>query len=152
MQYLKGFEFSRPDSGRSSGRANFDPDQNLYRHPERQNVPDAHFMKEHDLYAVGVVLLEVGLWRTIPRVFQKHIEAARQNRPFPQPITIRDQLLKLAQKTSLGAAYAAAVTVCLTGDFGIAKDDKQQANLGLAFRQQVLDVIEARLKFGNVVQ
>ncbi|KAI4264149.1 MAG: hypothetical protein L6R42_000730 [Xanthoria sp. 1 TBL-2021] len=153
-QYLKGFEFSRPDLGKSSGRADFNPEHNLYRHPERQNVPDTRFMKEHDLYAVGVVLLEIGLWTTIPRLFHKHIEAARQDRPFPQPITIQNQLLKLAQKlpASLGEGFKAAVSMCLTGDFGVEKDDKQQANLGLAFREHVLDVLEARLKLSDVIQ
>lgn len=60
-QYLKGFEFSRSETRKSSGRANFDPDKNLYRHLERQNVPDTRSIKIHDLYAVGVVLLEIGL-------------------------------------------------------------------------------------------
>lgn len=152
VQHFKNFEYSRPQIGRSSGRADFDPDQNLYRHPERQNVPDTTFQKEHDLYAIGVILLEIGRWQTVSRIFQKHIKAARENRPFPQPNTIRDLLLKLVAKTSLGPEYAAAVTICLTGDFGVEKDDKQQANLGLAFRQQVLDVIEMRLNLGNFVQ
>ena len=151
VQYLKGFEFSRPQLERSSGRANFDPSTNLYRHPERQNVPDTRFMKEHDLYAVGVVLLEIGLWETVTRLFQKHVEAARQNQPFPLPNTIRDSLLRRAGKISLGPDYSAAVTACLTGDFGVEKDNKQQANLGLAFRQQVLDVIVARSKWSDSV-
>ncbi|KAF7503654.1 hypothetical protein GJ744_003432 [Endocarpon pusillum] len=35
----------------------------IYRHPERQHKPRFAFTKEHDIYALGVVLLEIGSGR-----------------------------------------------------------------------------------------
>jgi hypothetical protein len=55
-----GFEFSRPEFDFSSGRPDKDPARNVYRHPARQGKPDKPFAKIHDIYALGVVLLEIG--------------------------------------------------------------------------------------------
>ena len=144
--YLKGFEFSRPEQGRSSLKANFDPNIILYRHPERQGAPTKYFDKEHDIYAVGVVLLEIGLWRTVTSVFKKRIDRVLQGKPKMEPEDVRKELLKLARKhlpTEMGTKYCQAVQTCLSGDFGILHDDKQRTNLALEFRHQVLDLVDA---------
>lgn len=144
--YLKGFEFSRPEQGKSSLKANFDPNIILYRHPERQGAPTHYFDKEHDIYAVGVVLLEIGLWRTVTSTFKSRIDRVLQGNLNMEPENIRDELLKLARKylpMEMGTKYCQAVQKCLSGDFGILNDDKQRTNLALAFRHQVLDHIDA---------
>jgi hypothetical protein len=55
-----GFEFSRPEFDFSSGRPDKDPARNVYRHPQRQGKPNKPFVKIYDIYALGVVLLEIG--------------------------------------------------------------------------------------------
>lgn len=36
---------------------------NLYRHPERQGKnPEESYTMHHDVYSLGVCLLEIGLW------------------------------------------------------------------------------------------
>ncbi len=144
--YLKGFEFSRPEQGRSSLKANFDPNVILYRHPERQGAPTKYFDKEHDIYAVGVVLLEIGLWRTVTSLFKKRIDRVLQGKANMEPEDVRKELLKLAREylpIEMGTKYCQAVQTCLSGDFGILHDDKQRTNLALEFRHQVLDLVDA---------
>lgn len=145
IPYLKGFEFSRPHQGKSSGRTATDLIDNLYRHPARQGIPTETFNKEHDLYAVGVVLLEIGLWRTVKSIFKNKLDQAGQGGSFPSKETIRDQLVTLAQTRlppAMGTKYSEAVQKCI-GGFGLVEDTTKQTGLELAFRQQVLDLLEA---------
>lgn len=58
--WVLGFEFSRPEVDFSAGIADICPERDVYRHPERQGEPSKPFSKIHDIYAVGVVLLEIG--------------------------------------------------------------------------------------------
>lgn len=58
--WVFGFEFSRPELGFSSGRADRFLARDVYRHPSRQGSPTEPFKKLHDIYALGVVLLEIG--------------------------------------------------------------------------------------------
>lgn len=58
--WIFGFEFSRPDSFFSAGFIDICPDRDVYRHSERQGQPLTTFKKIHDIYALGIVLLEIG--------------------------------------------------------------------------------------------
>jgi hypothetical protein len=58
--WVLGFEFSRPDIFVSTGVSDYCAARDIYRHPERQGEPDKAFTKKHDIYALGVVLLEIG--------------------------------------------------------------------------------------------
>lgn len=59
------FVFDLPSplwSPTSLQRILFEPNRDIYRHPERQGQPTTPFKKIHDIYSLGVVLLEIGLW------------------------------------------------------------------------------------------
>ena len=70
--WVFGFEFSRPDSFFSAGFIDSCPDRDVYRHPERQGQPLTTFKKIHDIYALGIVLLEIG---------KPYISVPQQNDP-----------------------------------------------------------------------
>ena len=147
IPYLKGFEISRPGQGRSSGKHDFDPQRNLYRHPDRQGVPTEIFQKEHDLYAAGVVLLEIGMWKTLPTVFKRDIDSARQGDSFPEPKVVKERLMTMARtlvSQNMGTHYAQAVQKCING-FGVKYDDDDKTRLGLAFQEEILDLLETGL-------
>ncbi len=64
--FLTGFGQARqetPDTY-SSLRTNLDWEQDLYSHPSRQGQPTARYTMAHDIYSIGVILLEIGLWRS----------------------------------------------------------------------------------------
>lgn len=63
--FLIGFELFRRDMGWTQRLGDAAPDKNLYRHPSRQGInPDLNYTMQHDVYSLGVCLLEIGLWRT----------------------------------------------------------------------------------------
>ncbi|KAK2807869.1 hypothetical protein FQN50_005258 [Emmonsiellopsis sp. PD_5] len=137
--WVLGFEFSRPEPFFSSGQADFEPQRDIYRHPERQGRPESLFKKEHDIYALGVVLLEIGLWEPALKLERNQFAHAQD------PRAVQAQLVKHARKrleTHVGRRYAEAVVKCLTGDFGVEDDTKEDIMLQQAFRVQVVDVIE----------
>jgi len=59
--FLCGFEFARTHDGPSENRVVEDFGENVYRHPDRQGYPSKSHTKQHDLYAYGVLLLEMGV-------------------------------------------------------------------------------------------
>ena len=65
---LSGFEYSRLDNDFTSCNPDFEIQRKIYRHPDRRNQPNESFSKIHDIYALGVILLEIGLWEPIVRL------------------------------------------------------------------------------------
>lgn len=60
--YLVGFEKFRADREHSMKFGDGLWECDLYRHPERQGAqPEKYFVMQHDIYSLGVVLLEIGL-------------------------------------------------------------------------------------------
>jgi len=112
---------------------------NVYRHPDRQGVPNASHQKEHDLYSYGVLLLELGLWDLVGRLFSSE----EKNKISPSAMGKR---IKDAAKKELGhyagVAYQKATSICLSGDFGVMQDDKNDSQMAKAFETKVLAEIE----------
>ena len=66
IPFLTGFGQARqetPDT-HSSLRHSTHWEQDLYAHPSRQGQPTAKYTMAHDIYSIGVILLEIGLWRS----------------------------------------------------------------------------------------
>jgi hypothetical protein len=61
---LTSFEYPRLTAANTNWTYNNDAEKNLYRYLDRQRPPFISFNKLHDLWALGVVLLEIGLWET----------------------------------------------------------------------------------------
>ncbi|KAI9732134.1 MAG: hypothetical protein M1834_004230 [Cirrosporium novae-zelandiae] len=76
IPYLTGWESARPILGDTELRPNIEIEPNLYHHPIRQGQPTSRFTAEYDIYALGVVLMEIGLWKTMNSVFHQQIEKA----------------------------------------------------------------------------
>jgi hypothetical protein len=137
--WILGFEFSRPEPFFSMGQSDFEPTRDIYRHPDRQGQPMETFKKIHDIYALGVVLLEIGLWEPAVKL-EKDMFAHARN-----PRAVQAQLVKHAQRRlepRVGRKYKEVVLKCLRGDFGIQNDTREDLKLQQAFHHQVVDVIE----------
>ena len=64
--FLIGFESFRNADGRTRRVGDAAWDRNLYRHPDRQGVhPEEDYETQHDIYSLGVCLLEIGLWDSL---------------------------------------------------------------------------------------
>jgi hypothetical protein len=135
--FLHGLEFARPDSDPSIGRALDDIEFNIYRHPDRQGNARRGHQKKHDIYSLGVVLLEIGLWQNMAEMF----------RNMTPPPTANDLAKTLARNCSerlahfSGTSYRDVVDLCLSSKFGVEIDDEFGSHLTKAFQQRVVDVL-----------
>lgn len=148
--FLQGFDFARPKSDPSIGRSASDIAFNVYRHPERQGLSRRSHTKIHDIYSLGVVLLEIGLWQ---RAFDIVADRKDMNKTSAmEPHTIRERLLHAAQHRLAhysGRTFQSAVEVCLTGSIGSEMDDRHDTNLARSFQHLVIDMLSSGVDIRN---
>jgi hypothetical protein len=125
-----GFENFRQDEGWTQRRGDDAVDKNLYRHPSRQGFnPCDDYEMRHDIYSLGVCLLEIGLWSSFvqyePGITPRRLSNLLMESPDKQDVTSSDQLSEQAKTTfialarhrlpgSMGDEYASIVETCLT--------------------------------------
>jgi serine/threonine protein kinase len=129
--FLAGFEHSRRDADRSTGLVGMDDSEywttQIYQHPERQvdqvNIVDieTRYAYRHDLYSLGVVLLEIARWRS----FDKSPDLLRGKSAAER----KSELIKMARRIGVvvGDRYARVVLRCL-GDDQLPKRDWQRGD------------------------
>ncbi|KAF5604624.1 serine threonine kinase 33 [Fusarium pseudoanthophilum] len=139
--------------------------ENIYRHPHRQGLqPQTRYNLGHDLYSLGVVLLEVALWESFivsgdcPKLSQRYINAAVQVghitpgtmdparflRKLTAPVLMQQTLLELAREevpsrmgTTLSQLIVSCIT-CLEGGLGSACDfENSPDEVALRFHELV---------------
>jgi len=136
--FLCGFEHARVVGTQSNDRH---PDHqkaeyDLYRHNDRQGEAMQTHKKEHDLYSFGLLLLEIGLWDTLKRVFFHKMDI--------EPAKLRGEILKRRDgllRFDMGKAYEQATMKCITGSFRVGQDDTNESRLAQAFEAEVLQRI-----------
>lgn len=142
---LAGFDILRNADGRSNLLGDDDWEKNLYRHPTRQSTsPEVYYEMRHDIYSIGVCLLEIGLWESFviycvtdkgqtardelqPRPSQALLEEDHSKTPhghdtrftgcLRDPYHLKDWLVKLARgrlRRKMGTRYSQVVETCLT--------------------------------------
>ncbi|KAH6653686.1 hypothetical protein BKA67DRAFT_502224, partial [Truncatella angustata] len=125
--FLLGFERVRPEEGRTRLTGDADWEKNLYRHPQRQGpkLQDPYIM-QHDIYSLGVCLLEIGLWSSFVEYVNpasgpamshsyRFDGAGRNNTERSEAVKI--QLLAIARDSlpeKMGTKYSRVVKTCLT--------------------------------------
>ena len=115
--YLVGFSYARRGTARSTGSSRADWRREIYRHPERQAAelgidPEVYYKPYHDIYSLGVVLLELGLWERLDTTYEAKLKRAVPNQR-------RDGLVDLASKhlpSKVGSTFAGIVRRCLGVD------------------------------------
>ncbi|EXJ71729.1 uncharacterized protein A1O5_05538 [Cladophialophora psammophila CBS 110553] len=128
--WLFGFEYARETGQSSSQQPEFRMNRLLYLPPSRWGTPSAKFGPEHDIYSLGVLLLEIGFWvnaEKLPGASMKHIRKAED---------AQAQFIKSAGKDLshiMGTRFAGAVSTCLKGHVG----ERQ-----LDFRKDIIDILE----------
>ncbi|KAK3343402.1 hypothetical protein B0T25DRAFT_299044 [Lasiosphaeria hispida] len=144
--YLCGFAYSRENMTPSTGRFVEDFDLNVYRHPDRQGVPTKYHRKEHDIYAFGILLLEIGMWGQAGKLFNS------EEREFLSPYQMTQKIVKTSQEILahvMGSLYEQATRTCLTGEFGVDVDDAMQSNLAAAFDTKILEALKQGVVIGK---
>ncbi|KAK2750108.1 hypothetical protein FQN57_004601 [Myotisia sp. PD_48] len=111
--YLVNFQSSRRNDGETdaSTRGGIRWEEDIYHHPDRQKVQldsdDVRYLMVHDIYSLGVVLLELGIWRPLEKYSSKLRDKTPQGR--------QEFLIGLADETqiAMGRRYKDLVIWCL---------------------------------------
>jgi Prion-inhibition and propagation len=152
--YIGGFDYARPDRpGEVSGPSSLwiDVERNVYRHPDVQNLPiqpssfvtpdngiaqvdvqsetrHTRFQQIHDIYSLGVILYEIGMWHLSSGEYLKSM----------RPKDFRAKLIANCSKLApiMGTKYEQVVRSCLKGEFG--QSDVSARSLQRAFWSNVI--------------
>ena len=131
--YFVGFAQSRADRDftDSDGAPSGIYDEEYYQHPKYLSR-DQGYQMYHDYHALGMLLLEIGLWRLFPD--------AVGDRTFNCASTVAKQELLPQLGWMTGSYYRDAVDACLNGtlsDLSLAQQG--QKKVPLVFRAQVVE-------------
>ncbi|KAI4096939.1 MAG: hypothetical protein LQ344_000742 [Seirophora lacunosa] len=122
--YITGFNHSRPTNG-FSNQSPYPLPVLDYRHPEyaQQHDGEVRYEPRFDYYSLGLVLLEIGLWRTLGRMTRdKESLAPRQLLAH----ILREHVPQL--DFYVGSAYRDVVRRCLEGE-AVAEPDDDDNNM-----------------------
>jgi hypothetical protein len=125
--FLVGFERVRREEDNTKLMEDADWEKNLYRHPQRQGakIRDRYIM-QHDIYSLGVCLLEIGLWSSFVEYDSPNDEPRRSpNYDFSdgEPNSVgRSEFVKACLVSlatdklpaTMGTKYSKVVESCLT--------------------------------------
>ena len=156
--FLVGFEGFRNADGHTLQFGDSAWEKNLYHHPRRQGPrPDDYYIMQHDIYSLGVCLLEVGIWESFVVYNENWICV-----PSPilgalsiwEPSLAKDLLLSLARTllpNRMGTKYARVVQTCLTcldegnADFGDEREfqDADGVLVGVRYIEKVREGIKS---------
>ena len=158
--FLVGFENVRTAEGMTFRAGDLSWHRDIYRHPRRQGqAPEQDYIMQHDIYSLGVCLLEIGLWQSFvviddtgdyvpsPALNLPQSGDDMQLLPF-QKDGLKDHLVSLARSElprRMGTRYTQIVDTCLTCldpgnvDFGDEKEfeDEDGIVIGVRFIQKV---------------
>jgi hypothetical protein len=89
---LTGFDTLRNADGQTQRVGDDDWKKNLYRHPSRQGRSlEVNYEMRHDIYSVGICLLEIGLWESFvlynPAEPQSLIDNGSNRQPFEMEVS-----------------------------------------------------------------
>ncbi|KAJ5520804.1 hypothetical protein N7463_001257 [Penicillium fimorum] len=151
--FLLGFKTFRTAEGKTMRLGNSEWAENIYQHPERQGIsPIVDYTMQHDIYSLGVCLLEIGLWGSfITREGHINLPAVYAEIDIPTLARngfLKDHFTELAKNdlpSKIGDKYAQVVANCLTcmddtnEDFGDLSqfEDEDGILIGVKFIEKV---------------
>jgi hypothetical protein len=143
--YFAGFALARPDGSdiQTSRRAPATTGIALYRHPDVMGLNGgtiARYHSLHDIYSLGLILLEIGTWTRIEKRFI----------PGTRPQSFKGEIIAAAVPQlgpSMGEKYMRVVEKCLTGQFEgtrsfVGNEPDYVLNLQRSFFWEALDVLK----------
>lgn len=149
--YLMGFDISRPNhAGEVSEKPLMRPDEDLYRHPHYKGRNPRPFQPSFDMYSLGILMYEIGLWRVIAASAHRSssrppLQPQASDPNFVENVVMSGPVMELKRFT--GGRYRDAVMACLNKEFDAfwnspAKDPKEQLQTYLnSVQSKVVDKI-----------
>ncbi|PVI08329.1 hypothetical protein DM02DRAFT_665702 [Periconia macrospinosa] len=143
---MLGFHHSRASHDLFTAGPRGDPKLREYHHPEyrRGYIP---FKEQFDYYSVGVVLLELGRWRTLESM-------TRKVKKTMDPTAVTQYLLDTQVpdlKSSMGIRYHEAVETCLK-TFGVDRNELEGQGAWELFETQVVNALGLGIPISNTLE
>ncbi|KAJ5690402.1 hypothetical protein N7462_004794 [Penicillium macrosclerotiorum] len=156
--FLLGLENFRNADGASMRYGDLDWERNLYRHPRRIGLtPQDDYIMQHDIYSLGVCLLELGMWETF-------VQYDKEDAPYPSSLlrievdqpgalnSLQGNLVSISREIlpkRMGTKYSRIVETCLTcleennADFGDERefDDDVGVRVAVRYIQKVFPLL-----------
>ncbi|KAK3345788.1 hypothetical protein B0T25DRAFT_611647 [Lasiosphaeria hispida] len=160
---LVGFKVIRNADGRTYPVADRRWEANLYRHPRRQGSDSDYYVMQHDIYSLGVCLLEIGIWETFVAYDgpngaaqpSKALGLAQDRQELQSGVTLKAHLVALSRsralRANMGTKYSKVVETCLTcldedsmhfGDEQAFQDEEGVA-VGIRYIETIMGMINA---------
>ena len=158
--FLLGFERFRPQAAGSAMVGDMVWQRNLYRHPSRQGIlPEDLYKMQHDIYSLGVCLLETGIWTSFVEQPQAGalLDVSAQlamNNKKEAALEIKSILVAQTKEylpSRMGITYTNIVVACLTcldsGDSNLFGKDEEMRDVdgilvGVNFIEKILVSLE----------
>jgi hypothetical protein len=158
--FLIGFERFRPGGAGTLLAGDDSWEKNLYRHPKRQGLqPEEKYVMQHDIYSLGVCLLEIGFWNSFVCPDGDSLQPGPELESIAEallakksPVLIKRTLVSMASDRLpglMGQRYADLALACLTcldpGDtnlFGKERDleDEDGIVVGVQYIEKVCSI------------
>jgi Prion-inhibition and propagation len=151
LPLLCGFDYSRPVNVNQTTTEQplENPLHDLYRHPGTQfySPRDGRhgFRRLYDIYSLGVILAEIGLWRPVHAIL--HFDLSQRIKTAMVK-GAREELLRHDRLETLvseaGAVFASVVKACLSSDFASTEASVAEGNpsLQLDFWEKVVKPLQ----------
>jgi serine/threonine protein kinase len=112
--YLVGHGYARLSSNyQDTEGVDKDPLNILYRHPDIIGENRARYQKKYDTYSLGVVLIEIALWKPLCKLVSPRRTIVENSRRILDLVTSGD----LAHW--MGSIYSEAVRICLNCEWAV---------------------------------
>ena len=141
VPYLKGFESARKMTIVSDRLPEIVTEDDVYRHPDRRGRDiEIQFRPVHDLYAIGVLLVEIGNGKPILTSI-KELKNPSASGSFERDTT---RIAKEKIPKNLGTRYTECTLRCLAGYEGFELSGRagNDADLIFAFRKLVVEELK----------
>lgn len=119
--FLLGFKTFRTADGKTLRLGNTGLAENIYQHPERQGMsPTADYIMQHDIYSLGVCLLEIGLWKSFIDYEANSLSVnakSDSSEMARNSDSLKDYFTSMAKEKlpiTMGEKYTRVVVNCLT--------------------------------------
>ena len=118
-----GYELARGDDpAEISDKPSSDPSQDVNRHPNAQGTTSSIFIKAYDLYALGIMLLEIACWKPFSTIIEKLVGVPKVSTVLMKNIRtslLTDTPTGILQNVlfRMGSRFASIIAVCLSTEF-----------------------------------
>ncbi|KFY56586.1 hypothetical protein V496_06682 [Pseudogymnoascus sp. VKM F-4515 (FW-2607)] len=147
--YLGGYEYARADNPLDITEApSSQKETDIYRHPALTSGSHSSYKKQYDLYALGCVLLEIGLWCSLQSILLLALRRGSKDFRVPHGLNLefggQVEVAELSEKKRIlvtdnrdggivkelefmaGKKYASVVMACLTAGDGVQSKDAKE--------------------------